>query len=112
MVAEKFEDENIDNKHNQDPERLNNGSEPEKLKENSLVEKSAEVAVRNFDLNVDLNENYDSSAPTMKPAPEMKHEEYPGWSISDMEKMAIDPIQLATLNQRIDDEEEDYDEEG
>lgn len=50
----------------------------------------------------------DSSAET---ATEAKHEEYPGWSLSEMDRMAIDPVQLAQLNSRID-EEEDYDEEG
>jgi hypothetical protein len=47
-----------------------------------------------------------------EPIPETKHEEYPGWSVSDMEKMAIDPIQLANLSRRVDEDEEDYDEEG
>jgi hypothetical protein len=44
-----------------------------------------------------------------KPIPELKHEEVPGWSLADIEGMDIDPIQLANLNTRID--EEDYDEE-
>jgi hypothetical protein len=29
-----------------------------------------------------------------------------------MDKMAIDPLQLAQLSTRVDEEEEDYDEEG
>lgn len=41
-----------------------------------------------------------------------KGEEYPGWSLSEMDGMAIDPLQIAQLNSRLDDEEEDYDEEG
>ncbi|KAG8495190.1 hypothetical protein CXB51_012807 [Gossypium anomalum] len=36
-------------------------------------------------------------------------EEYPGWSLCEIEKMAIDPIKLADSNGGIDDE--DYDEE-
>jgi hypothetical protein len=46
-----------------------------------------------------------------KPTPELKHEEVPGWSLEDIEKMDINPVQLANLNTRIDEEEEDYDEE-
>jgi predicted HNH restriction endonuclease len=49
-----------------------------------------------------------STAPTS----ESKHEEYPGWSLSDVDKMAIDPLQLAQLSKRLDEDEEDYDEEG
>lgn len=46
-----------------------------------------------------------------KPTPELKHEEVPGWSLEDIEKMDINPVQLANLNTRIEEEEEDYDEE-
>lgn len=79
---------------------------------------------RNFDLNIDLNESVESTpiaseapssstaAAAAAPPPEVKHEEIPGWSLSEMEKMAIDPIQLANLNRGLDEEEEDYDEEG
>ncbi|EXB97276.1 hypothetical protein L484_024137 [Morus notabilis] len=42
----------------------------------------------------------------------MKHEEYPGWSLADVDNMAIDPLQLANLNRRLDEDDEDYDEEG
>ncbi|KAL6340517.1 hypothetical protein AAG906_006182 [Vitis piasezkii] len=137
--SEKPEDDtdmhtNNDNQ-SQNPETRDNGAEPEESKENiSVVKneskenisvgKNADSCVRNFDLNVDLDENGDSTsilpaAPAPAPAPvtpspkltEMKHEEYPGWSLSDMEKMEIDPIQLANLNRRIDEDEEDYDEE-
>ncbi|KAJ7960479.1 Dr1-associated corepressor like [Quillaja saponaria] len=80
---------------------------------------STEVPVRNFDLNVDLDENGNSptlssvvpSSSPAKPVLELRHEDYPGWSLSDMEKMAIDPIQLANLHGRIDEDEEDYDED-
>nr|XP_043634207.1 dr1-associated corepressor-like [Erigeron canadensis] len=77
---------------------------------------------RNFDLNLDLDENGDtppiSLAPvtpggsSTKPNFEMKPEEYPGWSMADMEKMAIGSIRLGHLNSTVvDEEEEDYDEE-
>lgn len=81
--------------------------------------KCPEVPARNFDLNIDLNESVESTAipaeapsTSKMPPPEVKHEEIPGWSLSEMEKMAIDPIQLANLNRGLDEEEEDYDEEG
>ncbi|XP_072998308.1 uncharacterized protein [Typha latifolia] len=51
------------------------------------------------------------SAPSVPEANnEVKNEEYPGWSLSDMQKMAIDPVQFALSHQRLD-EEEDYDNE-
>lgn len=74
--------------------------------------------VQNFDLNLDLDENGNTppvSAPVTpaglasKRTFEMITEEYPGWSLADVEKMAIDPIKLANLNSRVD--EDDYDEE-
>ncbi|CAN8270114.1 unnamed protein product [Cochlearia groenlandica] len=58
-----------------------------------------------FDLNaesLDLNET--------KLATTTATEEYPGWPTMDMSK--IDPAQLARLGKRIDEDEEDYDEEG
>ena len=99
--------------------RMDNGANPDDTKI-SLVAQNAEAPVRNFDLNVDLNENADSGAipagtpstSSAKPPIEVRPEEYPGWSLADMESMAIDPVQLAKLNQRIDEEQEDYDEEG
>ncbi|XP_020100064.1 dr1-associated corepressor-like isoform X2 [Ananas comosus] len=78
------------------------------------------TAVRNFDLNLNWDENGDASAApppasTATPASEtvndIKNEEYPGWSISDMKNMAIDPVQFALSHQRLDEEEEDYDNE-
>ncbi|XP_065867413.1 uncharacterized protein [Euphorbia lathyris] len=119
----------------------------ESLKESTVVNDTANVPERNFDLNAAVNENEDAKAaaaaaaaaatpaPTPAPAPaaaevttsvpavadsssaaapttEANHEEYPGWSLSEMDKMAIDPLQLAQLGTRMDEEEEDYDEEG
>lgn len=94
-------------------ERITNGSD-------AVVDSKENIAVvRNFDLNVDLNENGDSavepeptSSSTPKPILELKQDEYPGWSLADVERMAIDPVQIANLNSRMDEEEEDYDEEG
>ncbi|KAG8388891.1 hypothetical protein BUALT_Bualt02G0172500 [Buddleja alternifolia] len=54
----------------------------------TISEKDLDQPVRNFDLNVNLNENGDST-PTLagapsetstKPAPDMKHEDIRGWS--------------------------------
>jgi hypothetical protein len=136
MVAqfEKLEDDPDISKNNRSLERLDNGAEAKELEENILGDKSGEGPIRNFDLNLDLNVDGNSTAlaaasasssaepiperaaapasSSAEPIPETKHEEYPGWSVSDMEKMAIDPIQLANLSRRVDEDEEDYDEEG
>nr|GEZ30083.1 hypothetical protein [Tanacetum cinerariifolium]GEZ32571.1 hypothetical protein [Tanacetum cinerariifolium] len=74
--------------------------------------------VWNFDLNPDLDEN-GNTPPVLAPVTpaglssnptfEMIAEEYPGWSLADVEKMAIEPRKLANLNSRVD--EDDYDEE-
>ncbi|XP_040993573.1 dr1-associated corepressor-like [Juglans microcarpa x Juglans regia] len=115
----KFEDDSEISKHNQGLERLNNGVETEDSKEQILASKGEEAPIRNFDLNVVLDENGDletvaagSGSSCAEPVPETKHDEYHGWSLPDMEKMAIDPIQLANFSRRIDEDEEDYDEEG
>ncbi|KAG2670944.1 hypothetical protein I3760_14G110200 [Carya illinoinensis] len=105
--SEKFEDDSEISKHNQEVQ--------------ILAGKGEDAPIRNFDLNVVLDENGDSTTvaagsggSSAEPVPEMKHDEYLGWSLSDLEKMAIDPIQLANLSRRIDEDEdeEDYDEEG
>lgn len=98
-------------KQNSGAERLGNSVEVKESKEN-IVSSSANAAVQHLDLNANLDENGDTSAAvTSISRPEIKYEEYPGWSLSDMDKMAIDPNQLGQLNGKID-EEEDYDEEG
>lgn len=105
-------------RHTQSNESPENVPESEEAKQSFPVSKPIEVAVRNFDLNMNPDEDMDSSsAPTPvqtgspgKSKSEEKHEEYPGWSLSDVEKMAIDPIQLANLNRKIDEDMEDYDE--
>ncbi|XP_042958177.1 uncharacterized protein LOC122293759 [Carya illinoinensis] len=103
--SEKFEDDSEISKHNQEVQ--------------ILAGKGEDAPIQNFDLNVVLDENGDSTTvaagsggSSAEPVPEMKHDEYLGWSLSDLEKMAIDPIQLANLSRRIDEDEEDYDEEG
>ncbi|XP_076899129.1 uncharacterized protein LOC143552907 [Bidens hawaiensis] len=73
------------------------------------TENTVKVEVRNFDLNLDLDEN--GNTPIV-PIVEMKPDEYPSWSLAEVEKMAIDPVKLANLNSRVDEDEEDYDEEG
>ncbi|KAL8196074.1 hypothetical protein R6Q57_025074 [Mikania cordata] len=75
------------------------------------------VKVRNFDLNLKLDENGNSPAilaasPSKLAIVETKPDEYPGWSFADVEKMDIDPIRLANLDSRVVEDEEDYDEEG
>ncbi|KAI3746543.1 hypothetical protein L6452_08977 [Arctium lappa] len=83
--------------------------------------------IHNFDLNLDLDENGDTPpvgsstdrhticappvGPSANPTLEMKAGEYPGWSMVDVENMAIDRMKLANLNNRVDEEDEDYDEE-
>ncbi|CAG7890420.1 unnamed protein product [Brassica rapa] len=63
-----------------------------------------------FDLNaesLDLNET--KPAPVAAADAATTSDEYPGWP---MELGKIDPTQLASLGKRIDEDEEDYDEEG
>ncbi|KAJ6844499.1 DNA polymerase epsilon subunit C-like isoform X2 [Iris pallida] len=76
------------------------------------------TVVRNFDLNLDLDENGDMSTAMATPTATtasadhvIKHEEYPGLPPSGMDKMGIDPLQLSVLSKRLDEEEEDYDNE-
>lgn len=87
-------------------------------RKNSAVVDNDQALVRNFDLNVGLDENGDlkdtvSAAPGSLGAEsdrDVKHEEFHDWSLSEVERMAIDPVQLASLNGTVE-EEEDYDEE-
>jgi len=98
---------------------MENVSSPEEVKQTFAVSKPAQVSIRNFDLNMDPDENMHLLAsptpvPTSSSAKSMseeKHDEYPGWSLSNMEQMTIDPIQLANINGSYDEDEEDYDEE-
>lgn len=121
----KFEDDpDISQPHieekNINSDRLDNGAMDRDSKDSSVT-KNPDVQAQNFDLNMELTESGDStaittaqassSAPAKAPVEE-KHEEYPGWSLAEMQQMAIDPVQLAKLNHGIDEEEEDYDEEG
>ncbi|XP_050386622.1 uncharacterized protein LOC126802942 [Argentina anserina] len=104
-------------------EQRDDATEPKGSKENVSGSNSAETAALNFDLNVDLNEKNDSATTSAAiPAPDpanlssqftldMKHVEFLGWPLTGMEKMAIDPVQLANLTRRIDEDDEDYDED-
>jgi len=84
-------------------------AEPPEFKENALQSKDTEVAVRNFDLNMDLDE--DGNAPSVSASgPEVPQNECPGWSC-EFGKVGTDPIELASLNQRVEEEDEDYDKE-
>ncbi|KAJ1375710.1 hypothetical protein SESBI_50703, partial [Sesbania bispinosa] len=99
---------------------VDNGPESKELsKESTAVAEESAQSLRNIDLNANLNENEDKNASTAAqaslPEPattEIKHEEIPGWSLSDVDKMAIDTMQLANLGSRLEEDEEDYDEEG
>ncbi|KAH7654878.1 Transcription factor CBF/NF-Y/archaeal histone domain-containing protein [Dioscorea alata] len=97
--------------HDIKPEMLNDGipsREPMETKDSS---DGPNANAPNFDLNVVLDENEDTTTTIETSAKDdTKHEEYPGWSFSDMHKMAIDPLQLTSLN-KITEEEEDYDNE-
>ncbi|XP_020580057.1 dr1-associated corepressor-like isoform X2 [Phalaenopsis equestris] len=76
------------------------------LKENGSS--CTRVAVRDFDLNLELDENGFATESS-----EMKLEEYNMWPpLSYVDKMTIDPLQPAVLDKRIEEEEEeDYDNE-
>ncbi|KAL6568900.1 hypothetical protein OROHE_003641 [Orobanche hederae] len=82
--------------------------------------KDADKPVVTFDLNVQLNEDGESTlvlvgAPSNsseKPSPVTIHEDIHGWSFGNMERLAIDAVQLASLNDRMSEADEDYDEEG
>lgn len=88
--------------------------ESDESKKHNHAGKNIKTPVRNIDLNADLDENGDlitsiaAASPRTDDIPENR-EEYPGWSLCEIEKMAIDPIKLADSNGGIDDE--DYDEE-
>lgn len=84
----------------------------ESPKENKVT-KCVESESRNFDLNAGAGENSEKTGPvstTAPPPPDVKGEEFPG--LSEMDRMAIDPVHLAQLSSRLDEDEEDYDEEG
>uniref|UniRef100_A0A3Q7J0X7 Protein kinase domain-containing protein n=1 Tax=Solanum lycopersicum TaxID=4081 RepID=A0A3Q7J0X7_SOLLC len=102
--SEKLEDAAADVSHQKDDENQKQNDERmvDYVAESAVDSKNISAAkcspevvapARNFDLNIDLNESVEST-----PMPS-EHEEIPGWSLSEMEKMAIDPIQLANLNQ-------------
>lgn len=102
---------------------IDNGLEPKELsKENISVHDESTRSFRNIDLNANIQENEDrentstatpqASLPEPAAITDMQHEEIPGWSLADVDKMAIDTLQLAAnLGNRLDEEEEDYDEE-
>ncbi|GAB2287104.1 hypothetical protein Dimus_021489 [Dionaea muscipula] len=109
--------------HSSQPAKLENGSLMLAWEESKLVSRNAEAAVRNFDLNIGWEESEDllsmsaaAQANTLvESAPDASTmvQELPGWALSDMESsMPFDSIQLASLNHRPSEEEEDYDDEG
>lgn len=101
--VDKFEDDPdmFDKTHDLPDEQA---AESPEFKENALQSKDPEVAVRNFDLNMDLDE--DGNAPSVSASgPEMPHNECSGCSC-EFGKMGIDPIELASLK-RLEDEDED-----
>lgn len=93
-------------------------------KENTKAPDVPNLEVRNFDLNTGLDETADKIATSAPPAgpslsagpssmgpTEVRKEEFPSWSVSEVDGMAIDPLHLARLGSRLDEEDEDYDEE-
>lgn len=66
---------------------------------------------RGFDLNTVNTQSLDIELkpPVITASRETKPEEYPCWSIPGMAN--IDPVQLANMSKRLDEDEEDYDEE-
>lgn len=111
-------------------ETMDEGASARESKDATVSCSNTGAAIRNFDLNLDLDENGDTpaapaamamgtaakatdTAASSETNHEMKNDEYPpGWSLSDMDRMAIDPIRFALSNRRLDEEEEeDYDNE-
>lgn len=98
---------------------MDSGSESKEIpkEQNIAVPVESTDSLRNIDLNAITNENDDKKASAAadasvpEPPTESKHEEIPGWSLSDVDKMAIDSLQLAQLGRPLEEEEEDYDEE-
>lgn len=96
----------------------NNSKSSEPLTEDVKVVEGGSDS-RNFDLNAGVDEGSDKMASTATAVvasttstgpSDAKGEEYPG--IAEVDRMAIDPVHLAQLGSRLDEEEEDYDEEG
>lgn len=109
-------------------------SKEELPKENIVAPVENSDSLRNIDLNANMNETDDKKASAVanpapaatNPAPttantslsepphidDSNHEEMPGWSLSEVDKMAIDSMQLAQLGTRMEEDDEDYDEEG
>ena len=86
------------------------------MKESPVVGDGEDPTVHKFDLNAEVAENLEMAQPAVatedvvaapvEPPPESKNEEL----VSEVDGMAIDPLQIAQFNSRID-EDEDYDEE-
>ncbi|KAL0289627.1 UNVERIFIED_CONTAM: hypothetical protein Sangu_2609600 [Sesamum angustifolium] len=126
VVANELNDSDEDSKRGSMQETCHassTGREEEEVEEED-VDGAAEAPrenpldKRNFDLNTGLDEASDKMASTaaavVAPTPsagpsDVKGEEYPG--LSEMDRMAIDPVHLAQLSSRLDEEDEDYDEE-
>ncbi|KAI3733826.1 hypothetical protein L6452_13283 [Arctium lappa] len=91
-------------KHEGDPNKQNpilDSVEDANSRENHNISATGkteeQVKVRNFDLNLDLDENGDTPAGSSPKPPTIE-------MTSDVEKMAIDPVQLANINSRVDED--------
>ncbi|XP_020254635.1 DNA polymerase epsilon subunit C-like isoform X2 [Asparagus officinalis] len=102
---DKFEDDPGTSPQHDDDNKPEDLKSPDENK-NTIVGDS-KPPVRNFDLNLELNKSEDASGEHHEP----KHEEFEGLPMSDINKMVIDPLKLSLLNDRVDEEEEDYDNE-
>ncbi|THU71327.1 hypothetical protein C4D60_Mb04t00240 [Musa balbisiana] len=86
--------------------------------ENCVTSSSVRATVGNFDLNLDFNDIEEiapasaTTAAAMATIFKVNHDltnDYLGSSISNMDKITIDPVQYALSHRRLDEEEEDYD---
>ncbi|KAL0429469.1 UNVERIFIED_CONTAM: hypothetical protein Sradi_0572900 [Sesamum radiatum] len=98
---------------------MDSSSELKESSKDNKVNDGVSPDSRNFDLNAGVDEENSekmasnvvaAAASTASGPPEVKGDEYPG--LSEMDRMAIDPVHLAQLSSRLDEDEEDYDEEG
>ncbi|KVH97353.1 dr1-associated corepressor homolog [Cynara cardunculus var. scolymus] len=119
-------------------ETTDNLESSKSMKGELAVGDGATTGGRDFDLNAGIDENtekvsdaLDGGASVQPPTPpppqpvpgtgtgcsssaepaELKQEDYLGLSLSEMDRMAIDTHNLAQINSRLEEEDEDYDEE-
>lgn len=103
IAIDKYKDDpdifvNSCGKYTDDTERLDDGA--------GTIGAEETTHVRNFDLNVPLDENGEHMKPFAPPqasssshgCAETNHQEYPGWSPSDIESLAVGTMNLTNLS--------------